>query len=341
VARSGEERGVYTQAITDVLRALATGRAPGEADGEGLRERKKRLTRQHISDTATLMFMERGFDEVRVAEIAAECGVSEKTVYNYFPTKESLVFDRTDELARILRASLLDAADGRTVVEAVTRAALTHVDEVTSWWEGVDRADAVRTTRRFGDMVDATPSLLAARHQMFETLLEVAAQALADRAGVSVDDPEPQLAALSVVGLWRITLRSMHVHADPSRSVRDIKADVVNDVRRAARLADAGLSSFDAAVRRDNGRQSVKDAAEAVHEARRQVVAAMKQAHVAWRQVKELHESPADARAQAAQRRADALAVTQRLKQEAKREALRAHADAQRRRDDARRAKGR
>ena len=61
---------------------------------EGLRERKKRLMRQQLSDTATAMFLERGFDEVRVAEIAAACGVSEKTVFNYFPTKEALVLDR-------------------------------------------------------------------------------------------------------------------------------------------------------------------------------------------------------------------------------------------------------
>ena len=47
----------------------------GAAQAEGLRERKKRLMRQQLSDTATQMFMERGFDAVRVAEIAEACGV--------------------------------------------------------------------------------------------------------------------------------------------------------------------------------------------------------------------------------------------------------------------------
>src|SRR5690349_15766217 len=61
---------------------------------EGLRERKRRLTRQLISDAATVMFATRGFDNVRVAEVAESVGVSEKTVYNYFPTKESLVLDQ-------------------------------------------------------------------------------------------------------------------------------------------------------------------------------------------------------------------------------------------------------
>ena len=74
--------------------------------GEGLRERKKRLMRQLISNTATSMFLERGFEEVRVAEVAAACEVSEKTVYNYFPTKESLLLDREQDMADGLRRVL-------------------------------------------------------------------------------------------------------------------------------------------------------------------------------------------------------------------------------------------
>ena len=50
---------------------------------EGLRERKKRQTRQHISDMATGLFLERGFDAVTIAEIAGAADVSVNTVYNY------------------------------------------------------------------------------------------------------------------------------------------------------------------------------------------------------------------------------------------------------------------
>src|SRR5271165_7374503 len=96
--------------------------APGPGlpqPGEGLRQRKKRLMRQQLSDTATGMFMERGFDGVRVAEVAAACGVSEKTVFNYFPTKESLVLDRWDATMASLRDGL--AEPGVTPVAAVLR----------------------------------------------------------------------------------------------------------------------------------------------------------------------------------------------------------------------------
>src|SRR5213080_1036628 len=83
-------------------------RRDDEPANEGLRERKKRLMRQRLSDTATEMFLERGFDAVRVSEIAQACGVSERTVFNYFPTKESLVLDLGETTMAALRVRLAD-----------------------------------------------------------------------------------------------------------------------------------------------------------------------------------------------------------------------------------------
>ena len=84
------------------------GPGTGTGEGEGLRERKKRLMRQQLSDTATQMFLEQGFDAVRVTEIAEACGVSEKTVFNYFPTKESLILDRLEATVASLRTGLAE-----------------------------------------------------------------------------------------------------------------------------------------------------------------------------------------------------------------------------------------
>src|ERR1700679_2670659 len=72
----------------------------------GLRERKKRIMRQQLSDTATRLFMEYGFDAVRVADVAEECGVSEATVFNYFQTKEALVLDRLETTMASLPGAL-------------------------------------------------------------------------------------------------------------------------------------------------------------------------------------------------------------------------------------------
>ena len=62
-----------------------------------MRERKKRAARQAIATTARRLFAERGYEAVTVAEIAAAADVSEKTVFNYFPTKEDLAFAGREE----------------------------------------------------------------------------------------------------------------------------------------------------------------------------------------------------------------------------------------------------
>jgi len=75
----------------------------------GLRDRKKQATRQAISNVATRLFVERGYEAVSVADIAHEADVSRKTVFNYFARKEDLVFDREDEVRALAR----DAIAGR------------------------------------------------------------------------------------------------------------------------------------------------------------------------------------------------------------------------------------
>src|SRR5690242_21382331 len=87
----------------------------------GLREVKKEATRREIADTAMRLFVERGFDHVTVAEVAAEARVSEKTVFNYFPTKEDLFFDEVPERRAALAAAIRDRAPGQSVVAALRR----------------------------------------------------------------------------------------------------------------------------------------------------------------------------------------------------------------------------
>lgn len=80
----------------------------GEKAGSvpGLRERKKQLTYQAVSDAAIAMFLERGFDKVSVAEVAAAADISKPTLFRYFPAKEDLVLhrfaDHEDESARVV-----------------------------------------------------------------------------------------------------------------------------------------------------------------------------------------------------------------------------------------------
>jgi len=78
----------------------------------GMRERKKARVRETIASTAIRMFLESGFDQVSITDIAREADVSRRTLFAYFPTKEDLVLqrfaDHEDEAARTVRTRRSD-----------------------------------------------------------------------------------------------------------------------------------------------------------------------------------------------------------------------------------------
>src|SRR6266516_1636569 len=85
----------------------------------GLREAKKAQTRQAIAAAAMGLFATRGFDHVTVAEVARAAGVSEKTVFNYFPTKEDLFYDEVPERLEALTDAIRGRGSGQSLVEAM------------------------------------------------------------------------------------------------------------------------------------------------------------------------------------------------------------------------------
>jgi AcrR family transcriptional regulator len=211
----------------------------------GLRERKKRLMRQQLSDTATRMFMERGFDAVRVTEIAEACGVSEKTVFNYFPAKEALILDRLEATMASLKSGLADP--GVSPVRAVLAILDSELGAVTSWLAAQDDpAQAAAGIRRFGTLIWETPSLRAYQSDMMDQSTAMVAGILAGRAGLRPYDPEPQIAAAALLGLWRVQYRALPKYLDGTRTPAQVHQAVTADVRRAARLISNGLDSFPA-----------------------------------------------------------------------------------------------
>ena len=94
---------------------------------ESLRERKKRAAREAIATTARRLFAERGFDAVTVAEVAAAADVSEKTVFNHFPTKEDLAFAGREEGIAQFVTAIAGRPPGDSVLDvfrAMTRTVL-------------------------------------------------------------------------------------------------------------------------------------------------------------------------------------------------------------------------
>jgi AcrR family transcriptional regulator len=211
--------------------------------GEGLRERKKRLMRQQLSDTATQMFLERGFDAVRVSQIAEACGVSEQTVFNYFPTKESLLLDRSDANRAALRAGLSEA--GISPVTATLTFLANELAAEISWLASQeDQAQAITTVQRFDALIETTASLRAHQRDQTDQLVSVAAEILAERAGVEANDPRPRIAATALLGLVEIQARALKKHLQPGRTLDQVQEAVTADVQAAARLIEGGLRSY-------------------------------------------------------------------------------------------------
>lgn len=258
-----------------------SGPGAGETWSEGLRERKKRLTRALISDTAMAMFLDRGFDDVKVADIADACGVSEKTVYNYFPTKESLLFDREAELAASLWGNLGPDSQARSPVVGILELIEAQLEEIYKTW----LRDGMELFRRFAELIDATPSLQTAQRDMSDRLERTAAEALAARAGISPDDPEPRIAAASLVALWRIYHDATRRYSLEDRSADETRLLVTEELRRAARVVESGLWWFGTLMEGRGSRQQFKAAGDAAQLAGRQVVAAIRQARAAWEQL--------------------------------------------------------
>lgn len=215
----------------------------GRPAAEGLRERKKRAMRRQLSDTAARMFLERGFDAVRVADVGEACGVSEKTVFNYFPSKEALLLDRLEATADALRTQLPNPA--LTPVSAMLTILHHELDGLaTALAADADADRALEQYRKFGDLIRNTPALRAYQSAIADRFVDIAAEALATRTGLRPDDPEPQIAAATLLGMWRVQFRALRTHVHPGRPLPDAIDAVSREVRRAARLAEAGLATF-------------------------------------------------------------------------------------------------
>jgi AcrR family transcriptional regulator len=189
-----------------------------------LRERKKQATRVAIADTALGLFLERGFDQVTVADVAAAAEVAVNTVFNYFPTKEDLFFDRQDEVVHRLARAVDARRPGESPAQAIRRAFLDALDRdeptlglspaVAAFWRAIENSPALQSRLRL--MAEQTEAALAAK--------------LSEVSEAGPDEPGPRLQAAALAGVDRALhaeiRRRMLAGEDPA-AVREL-------VRRAA-----------------------------------------------------------------------------------------------------------
>ncbi|RSS80278.1 TetR/AcrR family transcriptional regulator [Streptomyces sp. WAC06614] len=211
----------------------------------GLREIKKQQTRTAIADAALGLFLEHGFDQVTVAEVARHAGVSTNTVFNYFTTKEDLFFDRQAEAEDHLAALVRERTPGTCPVAAVRDdllSALRRDDPVLGLQPGADA---------FWRVVEQSPALRAREREIGERAEAALAGALAGHpprradVGDPAGPPPPALLAGALAGTHRAVLRELRrriMSGEPREQARDTLAA---SALRAFALLCTGLHGAD------------------------------------------------------------------------------------------------
>jgi AcrR family transcriptional regulator len=169
-----------------------------DAPQVGLRERKKQQTRQHIAETARRLFGERGFDGVTVAEIARVADVSEQTVFNYFPTKEDLVYWQLGAFEEELLSAIRERVPGESALAAFGRFILAQRGLL-----GRQDPEARERLAKLTRTIAESPALLAREQQIFARYTDSLAALLADEQGAKAGDVRPWVAANAMMGVHR------------------------------------------------------------------------------------------------------------------------------------------
>ncbi|HYB30512.1 MAG TPA: TetR/AcrR family transcriptional regulator [Solirubrobacteraceae bacterium] len=202
----------------------------------GLRERKKQRTRQLIAETAWRLFAERGFDQVPVAEIAAAAEVSEATVFNYFATKEDLVFHRMQAFEQELLSAIREREPGESIVQAFGRFALQPRGFLAS-----DDPGANEGMRAAARVITGSPALIAREREILESYTETLAAFIAEERGIATDDVEAWVVANALIGLHRALIVYVHRQALAGVGNRRIARNMRAQGKRALARLEHGI----------------------------------------------------------------------------------------------------
>ncbi|MEU1181783.1 helix-turn-helix domain-containing protein [Streptomyces sp. NPDC005820] len=203
----------------------------------GLRERKKLQTAMRIYRTAVELFMERSFDEVSVQEIADASEVSKMTVFNYFGTKEDLVFRPMEEHFFDAARAVRERPSGESAVEAVRRQFLEMV-------EARDPAVGLHGepfARRIRSVVMATPVLRERAYLLSEKGARELADLLTEETG---DATLAVIAAATITAARNALVEEHHRRIDAGETVDAVAADAAARARSAFALVEGGLQDF-------------------------------------------------------------------------------------------------
>jgi AcrR family transcriptional regulator len=178
----------------------------------GLREAKKQKNRATISRLATRLFIERGYDAVTTAEIAALAEVSVPTLFKYFPTKEALVFDEDAEREQALVDAVKNRRRRQTILDALQEMGLKKIGEIQGFHK--------KETRAFLKLTRETPQLSLYAQQMWLRHEKALATALRRETKNSLTKAEGEAVARFVLDAFHRAITEVNPSAALKKTIQ-------------------------------------------------------------------------------------------------------------------------
>ena len=200
----------------------------------GLRETKKLQTRQAIAATGMRLFVTRGFDHVTVGEIARDAGVSEKTVFNYFPTKEDIFFDEVPERLEALAEAVRGRRPAQSLVTAMHELHAAQCNRLAS-----------PGFAHFARVIEDSPALQAKEVEVMAQFTDALAATIREELGLHPADA--QIAANLLMSVHWQLFRNARAQALAGRSGAASARRLRADLERAYRLLERGLGELETA----------------------------------------------------------------------------------------------
>ncbi|MEW2403741.1 TetR family transcriptional regulator [Streptomyces sp. NPDC046862] len=171
----------------------------------GLRERKKRRTRDALLRAALELFTTQGYEDTTVDEIAAAVDVSQRTFFRYFAGKEDAAFAVQEITHTRFVAAVRERPLDEAPLEALRNAVLEGWDTIGA---AVEQVVPIDLYLRMCRLTESTPALLAAHLRRNDEVAEEVARIIAEREGLDVDtDPRPRVAVALFAGVIRVMER--------------------------------------------------------------------------------------------------------------------------------------
>ena len=200
------------------------------------RTRKRLATRQTISDVATRLFFERGFDRVTVDEIAEAADVGRMTVFNHFPRKEDMFFDQDQEARHVLLDAVRSRDPGVDPIEALRRLAHRLIAEDVPYIRFFDGS------RRFVETVAASEALKARARAIRDEVVGSLTIALAESVSRPVSDHDAHLAASLLIATWTVAFVQAHSSFRQYGDAEGAKAIFLAVIDRGTSGVSAGMA---------------------------------------------------------------------------------------------------